>query len=749
MWLHIKQIGYWIFNSFPVKLLLLHIKKHLYLNFVWLLLFLILFESLGKQYGVPLLLLDPELFGKVNFLSFFVVGIAMGGFMMTWNVCVYILDVSKFDFIVYVSKPFTRFVLNNTILPLIFTIVYVIKIFLFQSHQGLQGSFHIFLHIVGLILGNICMIILYSIYFIFFAEDIKTFIEKLSNKSKENLERKNIKLDIFDIRKGSSSNKKWKVEHYWYYPWRVYKVSDIPIYDQKLIDAVYYLHHRNIFAIIVISLTSLIALGFLMDYLDFSIPAGATLFLLLTVFSVVFTLFLFWFKSWITIAFLGVIFILNILTRYDLVVYKNKIFGLKYDSKVSYNYNVIEAQSNDSNFEDDKIYTEQILNNWKNKNQNKRKPKLVILNVGGGGSKAAYWTFHVIQKLNQATKQKLFKRTVLISGASGGMYGSAYYRELYLQAQKDTSIHLDNAKYLDNIGKDLLNAVMTSASTNDIFYPFRKVNYGSIRYNKDRAYYFDREFNKNTNFILDKKLMDYKLPESNADIPMMVIGSTIIEDQRMMYFSPQPISYLLKPYIHSDKINKQYTITDAIEFMRYFKNNRAEDVGLVCALRTGATYPYILPSVSMPTEPRIYAMDAGFRDNYGYIVTARYMNAFKDWIEANTSGVIVVTIKSNERKEHNKDEKHTYIGELLSPIGGIYSNMFNLQNYNADQSFAIIFEDYKTKINFIDFIYIPSEENNKASLSWHLTEKEKRDILNSYNNATNQQMEQKLLELLY
>ncbi|HNC64754.1 MAG TPA: hypothetical protein PK075_08915, partial [Chitinophagales bacterium] len=267
MWLHIKQIGYWVFNSFPVKLLLLHLKKHLYLNLVWLLLFLILFESLGKQYGVPLLLLDPEFFGKVNFLSFFVVGIAMGGFMMTWNVCVYILDVSKFDFIVYVSKPFTRFVLNNTILPLIFTIAYIIKIFLFQSHQGLQGPFHILLHIVGLILGNISMIILYSIYFIYFADDIKTFIEKLSNKSKENLERKNIKLDIFDIRKGSSSNKKWKVEHYWYYPWRVYKVSDIPIYDQKLIDAVYYLHHRNIFAIIVISLTSLIALGFLMDYL--------------------------------------------------------------------------------------------------------------------------------------------------------------------------------------------------------------------------------------------------------------------------------------------------------------------------------------------------------------------------------------------------------------------------------------------------------------------------------------------------
>ena len=57
--------------------------------------------------------------------------------------------------------------------------------------------------------------------------------------------------------------------------------------------------------------------------------------------------------------------------------------------------------------------------------------------------------------------------------------------------------------------------------------------------------------------------------------------------------------------------------------------------------------------------------------------------------------------------------------------------------------------NYKTKINFIDFIYIPSEENNKASLSWHLTEKEKRDILNSYNNVTNQQMEQELLELLY
>ena len=745
-----KDIKHHILYSFPVRLFILHLQQHIYLNLIWLLLFLIVFGNLGKNYGIPLLLLDPEFLGKVNFMSFFVIGLSMGGFIMTWNVCMYILDSNKFDFLVSVSKPFTRFVFNNTIIPVAFSVSYFIRIFIFQNTQGSFSTIHILFHILGIISGNLLMIIIYSIYFIFFAEDAKSFIGKLSEKTKIKLEKQNIKFTLFDLKNECPSEQKRRIESYFHYPWQINKVINIPIYDKSLIDEVYYLHHRNIYVIIVISLSLLILLGILMDYSKFCFPAGAAIFLLITVFSVLVTLFYFWFREWLTIAIILVLFILNLLTKYDLIVYKHKLYGLDYSKKVEYNYNAIEAQVIGDTIYADKLHTENILNNWKKENAESSQPKLVILNISGGGSKAAYWTFHILQELNKATNQRLFKRTVLISGASGGMYGAAYYRELYLEHQQNKNIHIEDSIYLDNIGKDMLNFITTSLVTNDIFYPFRKFDYSTFTYNKDRAYYFDKEFNANTDNILNKKLTEYKIPEERGKIPMMVLGSTIINDQRMLYISAQPISYLLKPYVKSNKNVNQQLITDAIEFSRFFRSIGAENINFISALRANATYPYILPSVNLPTNPSIKTMDAGFRDNYGFLVTARYLNTFQDWIEENTSGVLVITIRAGESiRDSSKQLNNSYLGELLSPIGGIYANMFKLQGYNSDQYFSTIHNDYKAAIDFIDFIYKPAQNKRSASLSWHLTNQEKQDIRNSFKNSYNQEMKEKLVELLY
>lgn len=751
MRIRLKEIWNSFIFFFPIQLLFLHIKKHIFLSVIWLLLFMIVLQQFGNNYGIPSLLLDPEFHGKVNFLSFYVVGIAMGGFIMTWNVCLYILDACKFEFLLCVSKPFVRFIYNNTLIPFAFSIIYIIQIYHFQHHHGLQSPSYVLMNILGLILGNLSMIFLYSMYFILFTEDVKTFIENLSEKSRIRLESQNINFNLFELKRENTETLQWKVDSYWHYPWKINKVNSKLTYDDKLINEVFTLHHKNIFVIILISFVSLLLLGILMDYFDFLIPAGATIFLLVTVIFILITFSLFWFKEWILIAFISILLILNILTKYDYVVYHHRLYGLNYAKSKDYNHNTLEEQTTWQHIQEDRNSTFSILNNWKKKNNDVAKPKLIILNIGGGGSKAAYWTFHVLQELNIETNQKFFKRTSLISGASGGMYGAAYYRELYLrQLNNKDSINLFDTKYLNNIGKDMLNAATASIATNDIFYPFRKFNYGGFIYNKDRAYFFDRQFNENTGYILDKKLIDYATPERIAKIPMMVIASTIIDDQRMLYFSPQPISYLLRPYLSSNDAISQFIMTDALDFRTFFKEMNADSVSFISSLRTNATYPYILPSVYLPTHPRIKAMDSGFRDNYGYIVTARYISTFKEWIEQNTSGVIVVTIRVQEKRKSHEDEEHrTYLGELFSPIGGIYSNMINLQNYNSDQYFATIENAYRTNINFIDFVYQPSKKNEVAALSWHLTEKEKVDIKTSFTNSYNQEMRARLLKLLY
>jgi len=63
-----------------------------------------------------------------------------------------------------------------------------------------------------------------------------------------------------------------------------------------------------------------------------------------------------------------------------------------------------------------------ILDRWYDKatmEQNTDKPKLVMLNVSGGGLRAAMWTFYVLQQLDKNSEMSFFQNVHLITGASG------------------------------------------------------------------------------------------------------------------------------------------------------------------------------------------------------------------------------------------------------------------------------------------------------------------------------------------
>jgi hypothetical protein len=260
---------------------------------------------------------------------------------------------------------------------------------------------------------------------------------------------------------------------------------------------------------------------------------------------------------------------------------------------------------------------------------------------------------------------------------------------------------------------------------------------------------FDKKLNENTNYTLDKLMKSYKKPEQSAMIPMMIVGATIINDQRFLFFSPQPISYLIKPYIKNSKGYVDDMSTDAIEFTRFFEENGAANLNFIDALRTNATYPYIMPAVYLPTNPEIKAMDAGIRENSGLAVSTRFYSVFKDWIDANTSGVIFITLRvDNKLREFDANEKKTYVSELLSPVGSIFNNFILLQDYNSDVSLAYLENSSTTDINVLNFNYDQTKKRKKASMSWHLTNDEKRDIKSAFAQENNQLMLKKLKSLL-
>jgi hypothetical protein len=72
------------------------------------------------------------------------------------------------------------------------------------------------------------------------------------------------------------------------------------------------------------------------------------------------------------------------------------------------------------------------------KKTGEEKPKLVILNTSGGGLRSALWTFTVLSNANEKLKSKLSQNLQMITGASGGMIGAAYFREIQLRKKLKT-----------------------------------------------------------------------------------------------------------------------------------------------------------------------------------------------------------------------------------------------------------------------------------------------------------------------
>ncbi|MFK7932899.1 MAG: patatin-like phospholipase family protein [Saprospiraceae bacterium] len=737
-----------IFYSFPFQLLILHIRSNHLLLALWIIFALLITGVLGKSLGFQYLFLDPEYLGSVNFWSFYFVGVAFGGFYMTWHLTTYLLSSYRFPFLATLGRPFAKFCFNNSILPLAFIGYYLFHIIQFQNNFGNQNLPFILFNCIGLISGMVSLIVGYSLYFQLTNRDISRYE---NNKNKPPHLVRNITpgrrgIDIEEIR---NRKKQWRVDTYLTERFRPRLVRSVAHYDSHLLQSILKQNHLNALFVQLGSMILLVVLGGLVEYPAFRIPAGASLFILASILVAIAGAVTYWFHAWRITIFFVLLIIINFLTRYDMLSHTNKAYGMDYTTRVSYSNEKLNSICDSTVIEEDKENTLNILEKWKLKNIKSKntKPKLVIFSVSGGGLKAATWSMQVMHQLDSLTQGSMMNHTALITGASGGILGTAYLREVYLRSlQQDPE-----NDYIADIGKDLLNAVAFTLVSNDIFLPYTTFEQGNQRYYKDRGYIFERQLNENTHFLLDKKLSDYRQPEQNAEIPLMFITPSIVDDARRLIISPQGVSYMM---IAPLGLEKQGAVgVDAVDFRWLFKNQKADSLCFTTALRMNATYPYVLPNVHLPSEPAIEVLDAGFRDNFGLNSATRFIQIFKDWILENTSGVILVQISSTEKNnvlnESEVTKDNGLIESLFNPIG-IAGQIFNAQKFEHDNSIGFVSDILGTdKFDIIRFIYQPTDDaKTSATVSFHITERERQDVLNSFYLPENQEKVKHLINLL-
>ena len=738
------------FYSFSFRLLLLDVKKNIPLLFFWIFLFAIITQNFANSYGVPFLFLGPEYFNKISFLSYFIVGFSSGGFIMAYNISSFIRNADRFPFIASLRFPFMKYCLNNFVIPLVFTTLYCFEIYFFLKGEDYLSTTNIILMILAFLSG---ISVFLSFTFVYFYGANKDIFKLYGIQHKIEISYKSGRKEITGDRnpKLITESRDWYVETYLSTPTKLRLVRSVQHYKKEMLKEVIIRNNHSAFVFQMIAIFSLLGLGFLSEISFFEIPAGASIFLLLTTFMMLFSSLYRWFSGWSTTVFILLFLLFNYLHKFELLAVDHA-YGLDYNTEKA-DYSLDNFRKIDCRYDlldIDLKQTQGILNKWKVKNttvaEPLKKPKLIFINTSGGGLRSSLWTFYTLTYIDSLVNGKLLAQTQLITGSSGGMVGAAYLRELYLEKQKHKINSYYNETYLTNISKDLLNPIAFKIATSEWFFPMQHFTIDGNQYPKDRAFAFEYGLEENLKNVLNKRLSDYQYPEENSEIPMMIFTPSIINDGRKLMIASQGISYLTQ---NNQTVNTKYSkLYDEVEYSRLFQKQGASRTLFTTVLRMSATFPYISPSVALPSEPAIEVIDAGYRDNYGLETSLKFIQAFNDWIAENTSGIVIIQIRDkNKTGPIDPNPPQTFIEALSRPMGSFYGNLFNVQDFNQNQQIQMADLWCKSKIEFVN-LQLHNEEGDHISLNWHLTNKEKKKVLTSIKFNENKMAIQRIVDLL-
>ena len=731
-----------IFYSFPIQLLILHFRKYQILLVIWAILISTINSGFLENFGADSLFFVPEYMGKVNALSTALVGITMGVFFMSWNITTFILHTKRFKFLATTSKPFLKYCINNSVLPLLFLFFYLFKAVHFNLNKELISVSDVALLVTGFS-GGLILSIVFSFAFFFGADRtiLRTIAPVISNPNEF---KKSFQTELAT----PSDTFGLKVTYFISSRFKFSKVRPVFHYSQQFLDAIFKRHHFAAILAIIIAFIFLITVGFFLDIKFFQAPAAASIFIFFAIMVAAIGALTYFLDSWSLLFLIVLILGFNFLFRNEIINPRNKAYGLNYNEKTerpNYNKQSLQQLCTPELISRDKVNMISILENWKRK-QNSERPTIILMNVSGGGLRSSTFVMNVLQQLDSITKGNLMNQTFLISGASGGMLSAAYFRELYAERKKSKGINLQSNEYTENITEDLLNPIFSSMVSRDLFAPAQKFSIGPYEYLKDRGYAFEEKLNVNTGGIMNKQLRDYVADEKAANIPMIIFNSVITLDGRKLMIGTQPLSFMMKPPAFST--DKSYG-PDAVDFTSLFARQNPGNIRLLTALRMNATFPYVLPNVWLPTNPVIDVMDAGIKDNFGQETSFRFIDHFRDWLINNTSRIIILQIRDRgiDYGQHT-NENISMVDMITRPATILEHSWHNFQDFNQSNEYNYLKNSLGDQLHRLTFTYVPSKEEQAAALNFHLTASEKRDVINSFHSTENQKVLVSLMSLI-
>lgn len=749
---------------FPAQLVLVHIQRNFLIMFFWAFLIALVKGWWGIGLGIRFLFLEPEYMGTSGFWAFFIVGLTLGGFISAFNLSSYLINSRRFPFLATLRRPFYKYCINNALLPMGFLALYIRELYYFKNSAENLGNAETFWpSVLGFMAGFFIFIFVLLGYFFAVNNDLKRIfgidpedLPGLKVRRKHRITRvRTFRLPRQIVtetpqRRGPNP---WRTYTYLHSPLQIRSARNVDHYPRELLNKVFNRNHFNALMFQLITVVIIFVFAYFREVPEFQIPAASAILLVFTLFMMAAGAFQYIFGRWNLVVVLVLFLLLDTSVRQRWVTFRNYAYGLDYEKDpLAYNVDSLAYLARNNPYHKDDIDLHvNILENRRaflEAKYGEKKPPLIFVNVSGGGSKMSLWAYEVLSHLDSITAGAFFDHVHMISGSSGGMMGAAYYRELYREYKEGRLPATRQDTLARNISRDVLNAVASTIALNDLFIRTGSFLYDGRRYPKDRGWAFERQFNKNTNGIFNREVMAYARPEFNAEIPLLIMSPTVVEDGRRMMISAQPVSFLSEKSM-PDNFSWHPKMED-VEFMRLFKNHNAEKLSMLTALRMNASFPLVLPPVTLPTEPVTSLFDAGVRDNYGDLVTVKYIYHLREWLNSNCSEVIFLEINDEIRSDHDRyKNKKSVLGLLdgfMAPFDGVISNVTAVQIYNNETATWLLSGYFGGKITHIE-MDLSNFEKDDISISLHLTEAEKNRIRNSINLPWNVQSAQKTKEI--
>jgi hypothetical protein len=360
-------------------------------------------------------------------------------------------------------------------------------------------------------------------------------------------------------------------------------------------------------------------------------------------------------------------------------------------------------------------------------------PKLVVVATSGGAYRAAFWTAIVLDRLKGDARLPGFGQAIrLMTGASGGMVGAAYYAAQATTGQGNSLETLllgefrERSKkvWLTNAKVDSLTPVVQRMIGLDFINAFLP-----LRNSRNRGQVLQDEWEG-----LQVTFDALQAGEREGSRPSLILTPYLVDSGKPLFISNLDLQNMIAGLRGEGRADGGGSADDspdfAVEFFREFPR-ALKDFKLATAVRMSATFPFISPAVRLPLQNRSRVVDAGYFDNFGITAAAAFLldPQVRAFIMERTSGVVLVRIMAFPEATKADEAKLAAFGaswyrleqgleQITSPLEGVLAARETRGQFANQLLLRELKELYGRKLQ--EFVFADAF----GSYSWHLQDHE-------------------------